>query len=78
MNNLDPEVAEKPHELVVYGGIGHDRDWESFDHIVTALRELDGDETLSSTRRSQTRASTIRHGYAGRPRAFRRRDFQRQ
>src|SRR5512132_1115424 len=47
MNNLDPEVAEKPHELVVYGGIGRAaRDWESFDHIVTALRELDGDETL--------------------------------
>src|SRR6266498_2162132 len=47
MNNLDPDVAEKPHELVVYGGIGRAaRDWESFDHIVTALRELDGDETL--------------------------------
>src|SRR5512132_2703833 len=47
MNNLDPEVAEKPHELVVYGGIGRAaRDWESFDHIVTALRELDCDETL--------------------------------
>src|SRR5499433_2027022 len=47
MNNLDPEVAEKPHELVVYGGIGRAaRDWESFDHIVTALRKLDGDETL--------------------------------
>src|SRR5262245_41446428 len=47
MNNLDPEVAEKPHELVVYGGIGRAaRDWESFDRIVTALRELDGDETL--------------------------------
>ena len=47
MNNLDPEVAEKPHELVVYGGIGRAaRDWESFDRIVAALRELDGDETL--------------------------------
>jgi urocanate hydratase len=47
MNNLDPEVAEKPHELVVYGGIGRAaRDWESFDRIVTALRQLDGDETL--------------------------------
>ena len=35
MNNLDPEVAEKPHELVVYGGIGRAaRDWESFDRIV--------------------------------------------
>ncbi len=47
MNNLDPEVAEKPHELVVYGGIGRAaRDWESFDRIVAALRELEGDETL--------------------------------
>ena len=38
MNNLDPEVAEKPHELVVYGGIGRAaRDWESYDRIVAAL-----------------------------------------
>ncbi len=47
MNNLDAEVAEKPGELVVYGGIGRAaRDWESFDRIVAALRKLDGDETL--------------------------------
>src|SRR5437588_2628496 len=47
MNNLDPEVAEKPHELVVYGGIGRAaRDWESFDRMVAALRSLDADETL--------------------------------
>src|ERR671915_2076590 len=47
MNNLDPEVAEKPHELVVYGGIGRAaRDWESFDRITRALRRLEGDETL--------------------------------
>ena len=47
MNNLDPEVAEKPHELVVYGGIGRAaRDWESFDRMVAALRDLEGDETL--------------------------------
>src|SRR6266496_2462310 len=47
MNNLDPEVAEKPHELVVYGGIGRAaRDWESFDRIVTSLRALEADETL--------------------------------
>src|SRR6187431_2168772 len=47
MNNLDPEVAEKPHELVVYGGIGRAaRDWESFDRIVSSLRALEGDETL--------------------------------
>src|SRR5439155_16827060 len=47
MNNLDPEVAEKPHELVVYGGIGRAaRDWESFDRMVASLRALAGDETL--------------------------------
>src|SRR3982074_806475 len=47
MNNLDPEVAEKPGELVVYGGIGRAaRDWESFDRIVTTLKRLEGDETL--------------------------------
>src|SRR5215207_1006112 len=47
MNNLDPEVAEKPHELVVYGGIGRAaRDWESFDRIVSSLRALEADETL--------------------------------
>jgi urocanate hydratase len=47
MNNLDAEVAEKPGELVVYGGIGRAaRDWESFDRIVAALKRLDDDETL--------------------------------
>jgi urocanate hydratase len=47
MNNLDPEVAEKPSELVVYGGIGRAaRDWESFDRIVTTLKRLEGAETL--------------------------------
>jgi urocanate hydratase len=47
MNNLDPEVAEKPSELVVYGGIGRAaRDWESFDRICSALRSLEADETL--------------------------------
>ena len=47
MNNLDPEVAEKPHELVVYGGIGRAaRNWECFDRIVAALRDLEADETL--------------------------------
>ena len=47
MNNLDPEVAERPEELVVYGGIGRAaRDWESFDRIVAALRRLEDDETL--------------------------------
>jgi urocanate hydratase len=47
MNNLDPEVGEKPSELVVYGGIGRAaRDWESFDRIVATLKRLEGDETL--------------------------------
>ena len=47
MNNLDAEVAERPSELVVYGGIGRAaRDWESFDRIVSALKALEADETL--------------------------------
>jgi urocanate hydratase len=47
MNNLDPRVAEAPHELVVYGGIGRAaRDWESFDRIVEVLQRLEDDETL--------------------------------
>src|ERR1700752_5541319 len=47
MNNLDPEVAEKPHELVVYGGMGRAaRDWESFDRIIATLTALEADETL--------------------------------
>src|SRR6201992_2154819 len=47
MNNLDPDVAENPGELVVYGGIGRAaRDWNSFDRIVETLRRLEGDQTL--------------------------------
>ena len=47
MNNLDPEVAENPQELVVYGGLGRAaRDWASFDAIVAALSGLAADETL--------------------------------
>ncbi|MCI9868740.1 urocanate hydratase [Rhizobium skierniewicense] len=47
MNNLDPEVAENPHELVVYGGIGRAaRTWADFDKIVETLRDLNEDETL--------------------------------
>lgn len=47
LNNLDPEVAECPEELVVYGGIGRAaRDWESFDRIVEALKRLEADQTL--------------------------------
>ena len=44
-NNLDPEVAERPEDLVVYGGIGKAaRNWESFDLIVKALQDLEEDE----------------------------------
>ncbi|HEU4721661.1 MAG TPA: urocanate hydratase, partial [Gemmatimonadaceae bacterium] len=47
MNNLDPEVAERPDDLVVYGGTGRAaRSWEAFDAIVHALRALEDDETL--------------------------------
>ena len=46
-NNLDPEVAERPGDLVVYGGIGKAaRDWASFDRILASLRTLEADETL--------------------------------
>jgi urocanate hydratase len=47
MNNLDPEVAEHPEELVVYGGTGRAaRSWEAFDAIVRTLRSLEDDETM--------------------------------
>src|SRR3954447_3762626 len=47
LNNLDPEVAERPEDLVVYGGIGKAaRNWEAFDQIVAALRRLGDDESL--------------------------------
>jgi urocanate hydratase len=47
MNNLDPEVAERPQDLIVYGGTGKAaRSWEAFHQIVRALRGLEGDETL--------------------------------
>src|SRR6187455_3093206 len=47
MNNLDPEVAERPQDLVVYGGIGRAaRNWECYDAIVRSLRELGNEETL--------------------------------
>src|SRR3954471_16257623 len=46
-NNLDPEVAENPSELVVYGGIGRAaRNWESYDAIIETLKTLESDETL--------------------------------
>src|SRR5205809_245689 len=47
MNNLDPEVAERPQDLVVYGGIGKAaRNWQCYEQIVAALRALNDDETL--------------------------------
>src|SRR5205085_9462423 len=47
MNNLDPDVAERPGDLVVYGGTGKAaRNWEAFDAIVASLRSLGNDETL--------------------------------
>jgi len=47
MNNLDPEVAERPEDLVVYGGIGKAaRNWQAFDRIVEELRNLEADQTL--------------------------------
>ncbi|MDH5262954.1 MAG: urocanate hydratase, partial [Gammaproteobacteria bacterium] len=46
MNNLDPDVAERPEDLVVYGGIGKAaRNWECFDAIVDTLRNREADET---------------------------------
>src|SRR4051812_9788730 len=46
-NNLDPDVAERPEDLVVYGGTGKAaRNWESFDKILACLRELNQDQTL--------------------------------
>src|SRR5436190_12385855 len=47
MNNLDPEVAERPEELVVYGGTGKAaRSWPAYDALVRTLRDLEADETL--------------------------------
>ncbi|HMY26777.1 MAG TPA: hypothetical protein PLJ59_10650, partial [Solirubrobacterales bacterium] len=47
MNNLDPEVAESPDDLVVYGGTGRAaRSWQAFDAILASLRELNDDQTL--------------------------------
>ena len=47
MNNLDPEVAERPDDLVVYGGTGRAaRDWKSFDAMVRTLTTLKADETM--------------------------------
>ena len=58
MNNLDAAVAEKPDELVVYGGIGRAaRDWESFDRIVASLRKLEADRPCSCNPASRSASS---------------------
>ena len=58
MNNLDPEVAERPDDLVVYGGSGRAaRSWPAFDAIVDTLRRLEHDETLSCNPASRWRSS---------------------
>ena len=57
MNNLDPEVAERPEQLIVYGGIGKAaRNWEAFDAIVATLERLRNDEIR--TRSEETRPRT--------------------
>ena len=47
MNNLDPNVAERPEDLIIYGGSGKAaRNWEAYDAIIASLKNLDDDETL--------------------------------
>jgi urocanate hydratase len=54
MNNLDPEVAEKPDQLIVYGGTGKAaRNWDAFDAIVAVLKDLADDETCWCNRASR-------------------------
>ena len=67
MNNLDPEVAEDPDHLVVYGGTGRAvRSWDAFDAIVRELRALADDETLLiQSRQAGRRAPDPRVGAAG-------------
>ena len=67
MNNLDPEVAEDPDDLVVYGGTGRAaRSWEAFDAIVRELRRLADDETLLvQSRQAGRRVPDPRVGAAG-------------
>src|SRR5437764_2104609 len=59
MNNLDPEVAEAPDRLIVYGGTGRAaRNWEAFDAIVHSLRALENDETPLVQDRKSTRLNS--------------------
>jgi urocanate hydratase len=65
MNNLDPEVAERPQDLVVYGGTGKAaRNWAAFDAIVRSLRSLENDETLWCSRGNRSAFSHSRPGAA--------------
>ncbi len=58
MNNLDPDVAENPDELVVYGGRGKAaRSWDAFDAIVRTLRNLENDERCSSNPANRSASS---------------------
>ena len=67
MNNLDPEVAERPEDLVVYGGTGKAaRTWEAYDAILASLRDLEDDETLLvQSRQAGRRDAHPRVGAAG-------------
>src|SRR5438045_9107746 len=66
MNNLDPEVAERPDELVVYGGRGKAaRNWAAFDAIVRELQQLESDEPLL-VQSGKPVAVLLTHGYAAR------------
>ena len=72
MNNLDPEVAERPDDLVVYGGSGRAaRSWEAFDAIVATLRRLEHDETLVV--QSGKPVARLPHASVGAARAHRQR-----
>ena len=58
MNNLDPEVAERPGDLVVYGGMGRAaRDWDSYDRIVATLRRLETTRHCWCSRASRSACS---------------------
>jgi urocanate hydratase len=63
MNNLHPDVAERPEDLVVYGGIGRAaRDWESYDRIVETLRRLGDDESSRASRSACSAPMPMRRG----------------
>src|SRR5690625_4520060 len=64
MNNLDPEVAERPEDLVVYGGTGRAaRSWEAYDATVATLRDLEDDETLLDRKSTRLNSSHVAISY---------------